>query len=86
MMSAAIAWYVNAFSVFAESENVLRGDINSDSTVSIDDAVLLQSYLLGKESLSNETYTIADLNNDSNVNVFDMVVLKRTILSNSAVP
>ena len=55
MMSAAIACSVNAFSVFAESENVLRGDINSDSTVSIADAVLLQSYLLGKESLSNET-------------------------------
>lgn len=57
----------------------ITGDINSDGKVSINDAVLLQEYLLGKEQLTEEQYEKADINSDGSTDIFDMVLMRKLI-------
>ena len=59
------------------------GDVNLDEQVTLTDAVLLQKYLLGKETLSEEAYQNADLHADQVVNVFDLLALKKQIISST---
>ncbi len=56
-----------------------KGDVNLDGSVDTADAVLMQSYLLGKESLSSEQAYAADIIPDAVPNVFDMVMLRKMI-------
>lgn len=71
--------YIISSSVFSISDGVGSGDINDDGEVTVADAVMLQSYLLGKESLSEEQVSAADLDRDQKVTVFDFVLMKKKI-------
>ena len=74
--------YIISSSVFSISDGVGSGDINADGEVTVADAVMLQSYLLGSESFSEEQILAADMDKDSKVTVFDFVLMKKKI-SNS---
>ena len=52
------------------------GDVNLDGTVNVQDVVLLQKYLLRKETLTAEQAKVADVNKDGVVNVIDLSRLK----------
>ena len=52
-------------------ENVLTGDANGDGSVTISDAIITMSYLLG-ENPENFNQTAADVNKDGIVTVVDM--------------
>lgn len=54
------------------------GDINTDESINIADAVCLQKYLLGNGSLNN--WETADLCSDCRIDVFDMVLMRRMII------
>lgn len=58
----------------------LTGDVNSDSEVTIADAVLLQKMLLGKEVGKTSAWKAADLDHDNRVDVFDMVFMRQKLL------
>ena len=53
-----------------------QGDVNLDGTVNVQDVVLLQKYLLRKETLTAEQAKVADVNEDGVVNVIDLSRLK----------
>ncbi len=55
--------------------------MNGDNSVSVADAVLLQKYILGGETLTKEQFDIADMNSDGFVDSFDMVLLRREIIN-----
>ncbi|MCM1314700.1 MAG: leucine-rich repeat protein [Prevotella sp.] len=59
------------------------GDLNGDNSVSVADAVLLQSYILGKQELTEEQFKNADLTGDGYVDSFDMVLLRQKIIENN---
>jgi hypothetical protein len=59
----------------------LTGDLDLDSTVSVNDVVLMQKYLFGKADLSGSAFENADLCADKIINGFDMAFLKRLVLS-----
>ncbi len=59
----------------------VAGDMNGDNSVSVADAVLLQKYILGGETLTKEQFDIADMNSDGFVDSFDMVLLRREIIN-----
>lgn len=66
--------------IVPESEKtVLIGDINLDGSVTLADSVLLQKFLLKKETFSDEQAKAADINNDGAINCFDWILLKRII-------
>ena len=58
----------------------LIGDINSDDSVNIADAVRLQKYLLGQEKISYNEYLAGDMNDDGSTDVFDMVLIRQKLI------
>ncbi|MDE7093398.1 MAG: carbohydrate-binding domain-containing protein [Oscillospiraceae bacterium] len=65
----------------SSSAEALTGDVNLDGSVGVADVVLLQKYLIGKETLSEEAYQNANIINDDVVNIYDFVALKRKVLN-----
>ncbi len=61
-------------------QEIASGDIDLDGTVSVRDAVLLQKYLLARQSLTLAQRTVADLTTDLSLNAFDLAALKRMLL------
>ncbi len=60
------------------------GDCNNDGELSVADAVMLQSWILGKsKELTN--WKAADLCEDSIIDVFDMVKMRQLLIENSKV-
>tara|TARA_B100000676_G_C18089017_1_gene857748 strand:- start:93 stop:2363 length:2271 start_codon:yes stop_codon:yes gene_type:complete len=64
-----------------EISDVVLGDINSDSTINVQDVVLLINFILGSLEPNGSEYTAADLNSDGILNVQDVVILINVILS-----
>ena len=56
------------------------GDLNSDNTLTTADAVLLQRYLLGEDTLTQTQWQTADLNADGTVNGFDLALLRQKLV------
>lgn len=57
------------------------GDLNSDNTLTTADAVLLQRYLLGEDTLTQTQWQTADLNADGTVNGFDLALLRQKLVA-----
>ncbi len=69
-------------SVYSSDENddpVLRGDVDLDGNVNMQDAVLLSKYILNIDNLVD--VDSADLNADDTLNIFDLMLLKKEICS-----
>ena len=56
-----------------------NGDLNSDNTLTAADAALLQRYLLGEDTLTQNQWQAADLNADGAVNGFDLALLRQKL-------
>ncbi len=60
-----------------------KGDVNLDSTVDIADAVVMNKYILGKESITGEQAYAADIMSDANPDIFDMLMMRKMISNNA---
>ena len=60
-----------------EQTDVIKGDINGDDDISIQDAIYIFKYLAGKLELTTEETYAADINNDSNVTIADAIYIFR---------
>ncbi|MBD5143546.1 MAG: hypothetical protein HDT22_08060, partial [Ruminococcus sp.] len=67
----------------SSSAEALTGDVNLDGSVGVTDIILLQKYLIGRETFSEEAYQNANIINDDVVNIYDFVALKRKVLNES---
>ena len=56
------------------------GDINLDTLINVVDVVLLVNYILGIDSLSEDSIQQADLDNNNLINIVDVVALINLIL------
>jgi len=66
---------------FYSPPNSNVGDINLDSLINVVDVVLLVNYILGIDSLSEESIQQADLDNNNIINIVDVVALINLILN-----
>ena len=55
-------------------------DVNADEKIDVADAVLLQRYLLGEDTLTQSQWQTADLNADGTVNGFDLALLRQKLV------
>lgn len=64
-------------------KNKFLGDLNMDGSCTIDDASLLQPYLLGMDNFdfTQDQFTLADLNQDGVVNGIDLTLLRQILLA-----
>ena len=58
-------------------QNTLIGDVNGDGTVTVLDATMLQKYLAGLASFSDEQLAVADTNGDGSVTVLDATAIQK---------
>ena len=56
------------------------GDLNLDTLINVVDVVLLVNYILGIDSLSNDSMQLADLDSNELINIVDVVTLINIIL------
>ena len=60
--------------------DIIKGDCNNDGEVTTADAVLLQRYLLGEDTLTQSQWQTADLNADGTINGFDLALLRQKLV------
>lgn len=71
------------FKIDAPKGTGLKGDINNDGKVDVEDIKVLQDFLLGKETEGEFNSILADCYNDGKIDTFDMIILKRIVSNNS---
>ena len=59
--------------------DVIKGDVNSDGSVDIQDLRKILRYVCGKEEFSTEEQNIADVNTDNVVNIQDLRIILRYV-------
>lgn len=75
---AVAACLVGSVCHAAQSDINVRGDIDSNGTVSVSDIMCLKKYLLGVTDKINQN---ADMNNDNMINIIDLIILKNDLIS-----
>ncbi|MGN0605450.1 MAG: glycoside hydrolase family 9 protein [Oscillospiraceae bacterium] len=63
-----------------DKPTAVKGDVNSDSKVNIQDLLMMKKYLLGMTTLSSQGLKNADMNENDTVNIIDAVLLAREVL------
>lgn len=63
----------------ADSDAVLAGDVNLDNAVNLADIILLQKYLLGKTTLTEQQAKAADYAKDALINGTDLTALRQAL-------
>lgn len=65
-----------------ESTDILKGDLNFDNKLGVEDLVILEKYLLNNDMTFNKTmFDTADMNDDEAVNTFDLVALRKAVVN-----
>ncbi len=59
-----------------------KGDINKDGEVNIADLVLMQNYILSKETFTEEQFGLADMDNSETVTSMDAALLRNYLIKN----
>lgn len=57
----------------------ITGDVNSDGTFDISDAVMLKNYIVNAGSLTD--WTVGDLSEDGIIDIFDLALMKNLLIS-----
>lgn len=65
--------------IYGEKIDII-GDINTDGSLDITDAVLLQQWLLGDTEVRLSDWKAADLCEDGRLNAFDMVAMRKLLI------
>ncbi len=58
---------------------ILYGDVNADGVITLADAVRLQRYLVGTQSLRAEEWICADMSESGTISVLDLALLKAVL-------
>ena len=62
---------------------IVKGDVNGDGKLDIDDIILFQSWLLGDRNAELENRKAADLYGDGKLDVFDLIIMRGLFLENA---
>lgn len=58
----------------------VKGDLNNDSKVNIQDILLMKKHILNISALSSKNLKNADMNSDGSVNIMDLVLMLREVI------
>ena len=57
------------------------GDLDNSGDINMSDIVLMQRFLIGRNTLTPERLAAADLDGNNQINVFDLILIKRLVFS-----
>lgn len=63
------------------AETYKLGDVNRDGSVSIADAILIQSYIVRSDAEDKNLVSVADVNGDKKVSVIDSIYIMRYLVN-----
>jgi hypothetical protein len=72
----------NTACAIAEGDQGQPGDVNGDSTINVQDLILVVNMVLGN---SEPNYSLADLNGDGIINILDIITLVNMILGGRSI-
>ena len=67
------------YAYWIKKGDVLKGDVNLDGAITIDDAVLVQKYINRMCTFSDIQKYAADVNSDGVINVYDSTEIQKII-------
>ena len=79
VLVAAIALTSLPMTAFAQTNNILYGDVNADGQFTITDVVAMQKWLLAVPDAKLSDWKAGDLYEDNVLNVFDLCLMKRLL-------
>lgn len=59
---------------------IIKGDVNGDGKITVEDQLLMQAHVLGQITLQGDTFTAADTNNDGEVTAADILKVQKHLL------
>lgn len=68
------------FVLFGPEKTALKGDVNSDGKVGIDDVTYIQKYLANLAEFTEEQMALADVNKDGEVNIDDATLIQKHLV------
>ena len=66
--------------LFGPEKTALKGDVNSDGKVGIDDVTYIQKYLANLAEFTEEQMALADVNKDGEVNIDDATLIQKHLV------
>ena len=66
--------------ILDENFDVIFGDINDDSSINIQDIILVVQFILGTLDPSDYQFLAADMNSDDQLNVSDIILIMNIVL------
>ncbi|MDE6777607.1 MAG: dockerin type I repeat-containing protein, partial [Oscillospiraceae bacterium] len=74
LLASCLLTAILCMPVLAHTEEI------QDNTIGVTDAVILQKYLHGKQSITQEQFTKLDRNHNNLVNIYDLMILKQQLI------
>ena len=59
---------------------IIKGDVNGDGKITIEDLIQIQLHLLGAIELEGDAFRAADTNNDGQISIVDLANIQRHLL------
>lgn len=56
---------------------IIKGDINGDGKINMEDEIIARIGALDEEHLTNNLFAAADINSDGNLNTIDLLLLRK---------
>lgn len=85
IVTAAMALTIGAQAMVSGAATVsLLGDANTDSAVTVADAVVLSKYLVMSDTLTEQGAANSDMNSDGAINAIDLTLMKRQIMNSGS--
>lgn len=85
IVTAAMALTIGAQAMVSGAATVsLLGDANTDSAVTVADAVVLSKYLAMSDTLTEQGAANSDMNSDGAINAIDLTLMKRQIMNSGS--
>lgn len=72
---------INICNIEKVYEVSLKGDVNNDGELSVQDVILLKKYLVKLLDVDDINFENAEMDSNGIVNVFDLILLKRAVLA-----
>ncbi len=80
LISTLTVLFIFLIALPSVASSIMYGDVNGDGVINIHDSVLVNKYIMGTETLTEEQKMAADVNGDGVVNVLDATLISRMFL------